>query len=75
MADLNSVKHKGLQHVGLSMHSNDDALDPPISEIKDKSMRGLNNLQLARLLCSQKKLDWIDRNPDSYAFLTFDSSH
>ncbi|KAG1734273.1 uncharacterized protein EDB91DRAFT_1057000, partial [Suillus paluster] len=66
-ADLSSVKHKGLQYIGLNMYSKADALDPPIPEVKDKSMRGLNHPQLARLLCPRKKLDWFDDDPDSYA--------
>jgi hypothetical protein len=72
-ADLSSVKHKGLQYIGLNMYSKADALDPPIPEIEDKSMRGLNHPQLARLLCPRKKLDWFDEDPDSYAFLACDS--
>lgn len=64
-ADLSSVKHKGLQYIGLNMYSKADALDPPIPEIEDKSMRGLNHPQLARLLCPRKKLDWFDEDPDS----------
>ncbi|KAG2133216.1 uncharacterized protein EDB93DRAFT_1308741 [Suillus bovinus] len=64
-ADLSSVKHKGLQYIGLNMYSKADALDPPVPEIEDKSMRGLNHPQLARLLCPRKKLDWFDEGPDS----------
>ncbi|KAG2103075.1 uncharacterized protein F5147DRAFT_547092, partial [Suillus discolor] len=56
-ADLSSVKHKGLQSIGLNMYSKADALDPPIPEIEDKSMCGLNHPQLACLLCPRKKLD------------------
>ncbi|KAG1728839.1 uncharacterized protein EDB91DRAFT_1021024, partial [Suillus paluster] len=63
-ADLSSIKHKGLQYIGLNMYSKADALDLPIPEVEDKSMRGLNHLQLARLLCPQKKLDWFDKDPD-----------
>jgi hypothetical protein len=74
-ADLSSVKHKGLQSIGLNMYSKSDALDLPIPEIEDKSMCGLNHPQLAHLLCPQKKLDWFDEVPDSHAFLTFDSSY
>ncbi|KAG1852113.1 hypothetical protein DFJ58DRAFT_728657 [Suillus subalutaceus] len=58
-ADLNSVKHKGLQYIPLNMYSKEHAhaLDSPIPEVKDKSMRGLNHPQLARLLCPRKKLE------------------
>ncbi|KAG0693367.1 hypothetical protein DFH29DRAFT_816386, partial [Suillus ampliporus] len=65
--DLSSVKHKGLQYIGLNMYSKADALDPPIPEVEDKSMCGLNHPQLACLLCPWKKLDWFDDDPDSYA--------
>ncbi|KAG1755278.1 uncharacterized protein EDB91DRAFT_1077253 [Suillus paluster] len=44
-ADLSSIKHKGLQYIGLNMY-----------KIEDKSMRGLNHPQLAHLLCPRKKL-------------------
>ncbi|KAG1762854.1 hypothetical protein EV702DRAFT_983312, partial [Suillus placidus] len=56
-ADLSSVKYKGLQYIGLNMYGKADALDPPIPEVEDKSMCGLNHPQLAQLLCPQKKLD------------------
>ncbi|KAG2159200.1 uncharacterized protein EDB93DRAFT_1245019 [Suillus bovinus] len=36
-ADMSSVKHKGLQYIGLNMYSKADALDPPVPEIEDKS--------------------------------------
>ncbi|KAG1732735.1 hypothetical protein EDB19DRAFT_1831223 [Suillus lakei] len=42
-ADLSSIKHKGLQYIGLNMYSKADALDPPIPEIEDKSMHRLNH--------------------------------
>ncbi|KAG2133573.1 uncharacterized protein EDB93DRAFT_1107524 [Suillus bovinus] len=51
-ADLSSVKHKGLQYIGLNMYSKADALDPPVPEIKDKSMRGLNHPQLAHAMAA-----------------------
>jgi hypothetical protein len=70
-ADLSSIKHKGLQYIGLNMYSKADALDMPIPEIEDKSMCVLNHPQLVCLLCPQKKLDWFNEDPDSYAFLTF----
>lgn len=53
------------------MYSKDDALDPPVPEVEDKSMRGLNHPQLARLLCPRKKLDWFDEDPDGYASRSF----
>ncbi|KAG1747759.1 uncharacterized protein EDB91DRAFT_1016905, partial [Suillus paluster] len=65
-ANLSSVKHKGLQYIGLNMYSKADALDPPIPEIEDKSTCGLNHPQLACLLCPRKKLVWFDEDPDSY---------
>ncbi|KAG2112204.1 uncharacterized protein F5147DRAFT_759581 [Suillus discolor] len=37
-ADLNSVKHKGLQYIPLNMYSKEHALDPPIPEVEDKSI-------------------------------------
>ncbi|KAG1747948.1 uncharacterized protein EDB91DRAFT_1079626 [Suillus paluster] len=63
-ADLSSVKHKGLQYIGLNMYSKANTLDLPIPEVEDKSMHGLNHPQLARLLCPWKKLDWFDEDPD-----------
>ncbi|KAG1795961.1 uncharacterized protein HD556DRAFT_1307187 [Suillus plorans] len=35
-ADLSSVKHKGLQYIGLNMYSKADVLDPPVPEIENK---------------------------------------
>ncbi|KAG1724208.1 uncharacterized protein EDB91DRAFT_1087550 [Suillus paluster] len=64
-ADLSSIKHNCLQYIGLNMYSKANALDPPIPEVEDKSMRGLNHPQLAHLLCPRKKLDWFDEDPDS----------
>ncbi|KAG1842080.1 hypothetical protein F4604DRAFT_1939083 [Suillus subluteus] len=64
-ADLNSVKHKGLQYVSLNMYSKEHALDPLIPEVEDKSMCGLNHPKLAHLLCPHKKLEWFDEDPDS----------
>ncbi|KIK35232.1 hypothetical protein CY34DRAFT_30227, partial [Suillus luteus UH-Slu-Lm8-n1] len=34
---FSSVKHRGLKYVPLNMHSKNDALDPPIPEVEDKS--------------------------------------
>jgi len=54
---FSSVKHKGLKYVPLSMCSKKDALDPPIPEVEDKSMRGIAHPQLARWLCPRNRLD------------------
>ena len=66
-ADLSSIKHKGLQYVPLNMYSKADVPDPPVPEVEDKLMRGLNHPQLSRLLCPRKKLDWFDEDPERYA--------
>ncbi|KAG1838681.1 hypothetical protein F4604DRAFT_1691499 [Suillus subluteus] len=40
-ADLNSVKHKGLQYVSLNMYSKEHALDPLIPEVEDNTMAAM----------------------------------
>ncbi|KAG9310663.1 hypothetical protein JVU11DRAFT_9250 [Chiua virens] len=59
-ADLSSVKHKGLKYFPQNKFSKSDALDPPIPEVSDKSMRGIFHPQLARFLCPARKLDQFD---------------
>jgi hypothetical protein len=61
---FSSVKHKGLKYVPLNMHSKNDALDPPIPEVEDKSMRGIAHPQLARWLCPRNKLHIFDSDPE-----------
>ena len=61
---FSSVKHKGLKYVPLNMCSKKDALDPPIPEVEDKSMRGIAHPQLARWLCPHNRLDIFDHDPD-----------
>ncbi|KIK38437.1 hypothetical protein CY34DRAFT_91007 [Suillus luteus UH-Slu-Lm8-n1] len=61
---FSSVKHKGLKYVLLNMHSKNDALDPPIPEVEDKSMRGIAHPQLARWLCPCNKLHIFDSDPE-----------
>ncbi|KAG1808118.1 hypothetical protein EV424DRAFT_1329087, partial [Suillus variegatus] len=61
---FSSIKHKGLKYVPLNMHSKEDTLDPPIPEVKDKSMGGITHPQLARWLCPRNKLDVFDRDPN-----------
>ncbi|KAH0826996.1 hypothetical protein J3R83DRAFT_4658 [Lanmaoa asiatica] len=68
LADLSSVKHKGLKYFPQNMFSRSDALDPPIPEVADKSMRGIFHPQLARFLCPARKLDRFDDNPELYNF-------
>ncbi|KAG9312294.1 hypothetical protein JVU11DRAFT_7603 [Chiua virens] len=63
-ADLSSLKHKGLKYVPRKMFNKADALDPPIPEVSDKSMRGIYHPQLARLLCPARELKDFDHNPD-----------
>lgn len=65
-ADLSSVKHKGLKYFPQNMFSKSDALDPPIPEVADKSMRGIFHPQLARFLCPARKLDQFDDDPELY---------
>lgn len=64
--DLASVKHKGLKYVPENMLDKADALDPPIPEVEDKSMRGIFHEQLARLLCPQRDLEEYDEDPEWY---------
>ncbi|KAG1747922.1 uncharacterized protein EDB91DRAFT_1245391 [Suillus paluster] len=52
---FSSIKHKGLKYVPLNMHSKEDALDPPIPEVKDKSMRGITHPQLAQVALPSKQ--------------------
>ncbi|KAG1844604.1 hypothetical protein F4604DRAFT_1937447 [Suillus subluteus] len=61
---FSSVKHKGLKYVPFNMHSKNDALDPPIPEVEDKSMRGIAHPQLARWLCPRNKLHVFDSDPE-----------
>lgn len=61
---FSSIKHKGLKYVPLNMHSKEDTLDPPIPEVKDKSMGGITHPQLARWICPRNKLDVFDRDPN-----------
>ncbi|KAG1840052.1 hypothetical protein F4604DRAFT_1940290 [Suillus subluteus] len=61
---FSSVKHKGLKYVPFNMHSKNDALDPPIPEVEDKSMRGIAHPQLACWLCPRNKLHVFDSDPE-----------
>ena len=64
--DLASVKHKGMKYVPENMHNSSDALDPPIPEVEDKSMRGIFHPQLARFICPQRDLEEFDGAPQWY---------
>ena len=64
--DLASVKHKGMKYVPENMNSKSDALDPPIPEVEDKSMRGIFHPQLARFLCPRRDLEEYDEDPEWY---------
>ncbi|KAG1816307.1 uncharacterized protein BJ212DRAFT_1299611 [Suillus subaureus] len=49
---FSSVKHKGLKYVLLNMHSKNNALNPPIPEVKDKSIDpedGMEKLQSGKI--------------------------
>ncbi|KAG1816766.1 uncharacterized protein BJ212DRAFT_1480623 [Suillus subaureus] len=61
---FSSVKHKGLKYVPLNMHSKNNALDPPIPEVEDKSMQGIAHPQLAHWLCPHNKLHIFDSDPE-----------
>ncbi|KAG8220348.1 hypothetical protein J3R82DRAFT_3443, partial [Butyriboletus roseoflavus] len=60
--DLGTLKHTVLTYVMLDHKP----LDPPISKKEDKSDRGFNHPQIARMLCPCKKLDVFDEDPDMY---------
>ena len=62
--DLASVKHKGMKYVPLDMTNKADALDPPIPEVEDKSMRGIFHPELARFLCPRRDLEEYDEDWD-----------
>lgn len=65
--DLGSVKHAGLGY----LLPDGKSLEPSITKSEDKSMRGFNHPQIARMLCPRKKLDVFDEDPDTYViFLT-----
>ncbi|KAI5980896.1 hypothetical protein EDD15DRAFT_2380723 [Pisolithus albus] len=59
--DLGSVKHAGLAYIPLKMNTT-FTLDPPLSKGEDKSDRGFNHPQIARLLCPRKKLHLFDED-------------
>ncbi|KAH0831875.1 hypothetical protein J3R83DRAFT_12746 [Lanmaoa asiatica] len=63
--DLASVKHKGMKYIPLNMLNKADALDPPIPEVEDKSMRGIFHPELARFLCPQRDLEEYDEDWDA----------
>ena len=63
--DLGAVKHAGLSY----LMPNHEALEPPIGKKVDKSDRGFNHVQLARMLCPHKKLIAFDKDPDVYVLM------
>ena len=63
--DLGSIKHAGLTY----LHPNHEPLVPPINKKADKSDRGFNHPQIARMLCPRNTLDAFDLNPDKYVQL------
>jgi hypothetical protein len=65
--DLGSVKHAGLGY----LLADGKSLEPSIAKSEDKSMRGFNHPQIARMLCPQKKLDVFDEDPDTYVIFKF----
>ncbi|KAI6116785.1 hypothetical protein EDD16DRAFT_1727213 [Pisolithus croceorrhizus] len=58
--DLGSIKHAGLTYM---LHDG-EAFNPLIGKGEDKTTRGFNHPQIARLLCPRKKLDSFDEDPD-----------
>ena len=67
LMDLGSIKHACLTYVPSDMENRALALVPVVPKIKDKSMRGFNHPQIARLLCPCKKLDDFDLDPERFA--------
>ncbi|KAI6015849.1 hypothetical protein BKA83DRAFT_45832, partial [Pisolithus microcarpus] len=63
--DLGSVKHAGLAYIPFKMNTT-FTLDPPLSKGEDKSDRGFNHPQIARLLCPRKKLHLFDEDEAGY---------
>jgi len=58
--DLGSVKHDGLPY----LLPDGSAFNPPIPKSEDKSNRGFNHPQLARMLCPAQKVKSFDKAPD-----------
>ena len=59
--DLGSIKHDGLSY----LLPNGSTFNPPIPKSEDKSNRGFNHPQLARMLCPLQKLESFDEDPDT----------
>lgn len=59
--DLGSLKHAGLAYIPFKMNTT-FTLDPPLLKGEDKSDRGFNHPQIARLLCPRKKLHLFDED-------------
>ena len=51
------------------MQDKDQALVPVIPKTDDKSLRGFNHHQIARLLCPGKKLSDFDMDPKRFAYI------
>ena len=64
--DLGAVKHVCLTYVPLDMQDKDQALVPSIPKTEDKSSRGFNHPQIARLLCPCKRLSEFDADPERF---------
>ena len=64
--DLGVVKHACLTYVPLDMQDKDQALVPSIPKTEDKSSRGFNHPQIARILCPRKRLSEFNTDPERF---------
>lgn len=66
MGDQRSTDLGTLKHVSLTyLMPNHEPLEPPINKKEDKSDRGFNHPQIARMLCPCNKLIVFDEDPDT----------